>query len=78
MVVMNPPYKGNVKGYKYDLAIEFFKKVLVLEPDVIVYYCKTEFFLRDTIDIFYNSNYKIISHSFSTAKDTFKLKDWMI
>ena len=46
MVIMNPPYQRK-KGFKNDLAIEFFNKVLKLKPDVIVYYCKTEFFLRD-------------------------------
>ena len=77
MIVMNPPYT-HPKGYEYDLAIEFFIKVLNLHPDVIVYYCKTEFFLRDTVSVFVNSEYHIVSHIFSNAKDTFLLSDWPI
>ncbi len=76
MIIMNPPYKG--MGNKKDKAIEFFNKVIKLEPDVIVYYCKTEFFLRDTISYFLKSNYKIKSHIFSNAKTTFKLSSWMV
>ena len=77
MIVMNPPYQRK-KGFKYDLAIEFFIKVLALHPDVIVYYCKTEFFLRDTMSVFVNSGYKCVSHVFSSAKETFLLSDWSI
>ena len=77
MIVMNPPYQRK-KGFKYDLAIEFFIKVLTLHPDVIVYYCKTEFFLRDTMSVFVNSGYKCVSHVFSSAKETFLLSDWSI
>lgn len=77
MIVMNPPYQRK-KGFKYDLAIEFFIKVLDLHPDVIVYYCKTEFFLRDTVSVFANSGYKCVSHVFSSAKETFLLSDWSI
>ncbi len=77
MIVMNPPYTRK-KGFGYDLAIEFFIKVLALHPDVIVYYCKTEFFLRETISVFVNSNYKIVSHLFSNAKDTFLLSEWSV
>ncbi len=77
MVVMNPPYK-HPKGYRYDLAIEFFIKVLNLHPDVIVYYCKTEFFLRDTVSVYVDSKYRIVSHVFSSAKETFQLSDWPI
>ncbi len=77
MIVMNPPYQRK-KGFKYDIAIEFFIKVLELHPDVIVYYCKTEFFLRDTISVFANSGYHIVSHVFSSAKETFLLSDWSI
>ena len=76
MVVMNPPYKG--KGKKSDMAIDFFNKVQKLEPNVIVYYCKTEFFLRDTVRNFIESNYKIKTHIFSSAKTTFQLSDWML
>lgn len=77
MLVMNPPYQRR-KGFKYDIAIEFFIKVLKLHPDVIVYYCKTEFFLRDTISVFADSGYNIVSHVFSNAKDTFFLSEWPI
>lgn len=77
MIVMNPPYQRK-KGFKYDLAIEFFIKVLALHPDVIVYYCKTEFFLRDTISVFVNSGYRIVSHVFSNAKETFMISEWPI
>ena len=77
MIVMNPPYQRK-KGMKYDMAIEFFIKVLELHPDVIVYYCKTEFFMRDTISVYVDSGYHIVSHVFSNAKDTFLLSDWPI
>ena len=77
MIVMNPPYQRR-KGFKYDIAIEFFIKALDLHPDVIVYYCKTEFFLRDTISVFVNSGYHIVSHVFSNAKETFRLSEWPI
>ena len=77
MIVMNPPYQRR-KGFKYDLAIEFFIKVSKLQPDVIVYYCKTEFFLRDTISVYANSGYNIVSHVFSNAKETFRLSEWPI
>lgn len=77
MIVMNPPYQRR-KGFKYDIAIEFFIKVLALHPDVIVYYCKTEFFLRDTVSVFASSGYSIVSHVFSNAKETFLLSDWPI
>ena len=74
---MNPPYQRR-KGFKYDLALEFFNKVIELHPDVIVYYCKTEFFLRDTVSVFADSGYRIISHVFSNAKETFLLSEWAI
>ena len=77
MIVMNPPYKRR-KGLKYDMAILFFIKALELRPDTIVYYCKTEFFLRNTISVFANSGYNIISHVFSNAKETFKISEWPI
>lgn len=78
MVIMNPPYTTQ-KGFKYDLAIEFFRKVLNLNPDVIVYYCKTEFFMRPkTFSIFVNSQYNLVSHAFSNAKKTFLLSDWPV
>lgn len=78
MIVMNPPYQRK-KGLKYDMAIEFFIKVLNLHPDVIVYYCKTEFFMRSNVaSVFKNSGYHIVSHVFSNAKDTFKISEWPI
>lgn len=78
MVVMNPPYQRK-KGFENDLAIEFFRKVLKLEPDVIVYYCKTEFFLRrQTLAPFLESGYKVVSHIFSNAKTTFRLSEWPV
>lgn len=77
MIVMNPPYQRR-KGFKYDIAIEFFIKVLALHPDVIVYYCKTEFFLRNTISVYAKSGYHIVSHVFSNAKETFLLSEWPI
>ena len=42
MVIMNPPYQKNKKGLKNNLAIEFFNKVLVLQPQVIVFYYETK------------------------------------
>lgn len=78
MIVMNPPYQ-RIAGFKNDLAIEFFLKVCKLEPDVIVYYCKTEFFLRpNTVCNYVNSGYKIVSHIFSNAKETFQLSEWAL
>ena len=77
MVVMNPPYVRR-KGFENDMAIEFFNKALKLAPDVIVYYCKTEFFLRDTIKHFVRPGYKVVSHIFSNAQKTFKLSEWPI
>lgn len=77
MVVMNPPYTRQ-KGFKNDLAIEFFNKVLALRPDVIVYYCKTEFFLRPSVSNFAASGYRIVSHVFSNAKETFRLSEWAV
>ena len=77
MIVMNPPYQRK-KGFKYDIAIEFFRKVLNLHPDVIVYYCKTEFFMRETVSVFVDSFYRVVSHIFSNAKDTFLLSDWPV
>ena len=77
MIVMNPPYQ-NKKGHKYNLAIEFFNKVLSLKPEVIVFYYMTESFLREEIDQYINSGYKIRSHIFSNAKTTFNLSEWSI
>lgn len=76
MIVMNPPYNG--RGRSLDLCIEFFNKVVELDPDTIVLYCKTEFFLRDTRKYFENAHYKLVSHVFSNAKTTFKLSEWSV
>lgn len=79
MVVMNPPFVRPSKGFKYDRCIEFFRKVAMLKPDVIVIYCKTEFFFRkETCEVFVKSGYKIREHVFSNAKTTFKLSSWPI
>ncbi len=77
MVVMNPPYTRR-SGHKDDLALEFFDKVLQLQPDVIVYYCKTEFFLRPTVSHFAQSGYRVVAHIFSNARETFKLSEWPV
>lgn len=77
MIVMNPPYQ-NKKGMKNNTAIEFFNKVLKLKPDVIVFYYMTESFLRDEIENYIDSGYKIVSHIFSNAKKTFQLSQWPI
>ena len=36
MVVMNPPFIRPCDGFRYDRCIEFFRKVTMLNPDVIV------------------------------------------
>lgn len=77
MVIMNPPYQKK-KGVKNNLAIEFFNKVLVLQPQVIVFYYETKSFLSNEINNYQNSNYKVVSHIFSSAEKTFKLSDWPI
>lgn len=74
MVIMNPPYH-NTAGFKNDIAIEFFNKVLKTSPDVIVYYCKTEFLLRDDIKSFIDSGYSIVKHIMTNGKTTFKISD---
>jgi hypothetical protein len=79
MIVMNPPFIKPSEGFKYDRCIEFFRKVILLQPDVIVYYCKTEFFFRqETCKVFVDSGYKIREHVISNAKTTFKLSAWPI
>ena len=79
MIVMNPPFVRPSEGFRYDRCIEFFRKVLLLNPDVIVYYCKTEFFFREeTCRVFADSGYKIREHVMSDAKKTFKLSGWPI
>lgn len=77
MVVMNPPYQRKA-GFKNDLAVEFFNKVLRLKPDVVVFYYMTDSFFREEIKNYVNSGYKIVSHIFSSAKTTFRLSDWPI
>lgn len=77
MIVMNPPYQRK-KEFKNNLAIEFFNKVVKLQPQVIVFYYMTESFLRSEIENYINSGYKIVSHIFSSAKETFYLSDWPI
>ena len=77
MVIMNPPYQKK-KGYKQNLAIEFFNKILKLQPDVIVFYYMTSSFHRDEIEQYINSGYYIVSHVFSNAKTTFQLSEWSI
>ena len=79
MVIMNPPYIRPSEGFRYDRCIEFFRKVTILKPDVIVYYCKTEFFFRqETCKIFADSGYKIREHVMSNAKTTFQLSAWPV
>lgn len=77
MVIMNPPYKKK-RGVKYNLAIEFFNKVVTLEPDVIVFYYSMESFFKPERLNYINSGYKIVSHIFSNAKTTFQLSEWPI
>jgi len=77
MVIMNPPYTRQ-KGFQYNLAIEFFNKVVELQPQVIVFYYMTESLLRSEIEQYKKSNYKIVSHIFSNAKTTFQLSEWPI
>ena len=77
MVIMNPPYQ-NKAGFKNNLAIEFFNKVLQLNPEVIVFYYTMESFFRDERTHYINSGYKIASHIFSNAKTTFKLSEWPV
>lgn len=77
MIVMNPPYQ-NVKGKKNNLAIEFFNKVLKLNPQVLVFYYTMESFFRDEFENYKRSGYKIVSHIFSNAKTTFLLSEWPI
>ncbi|MBR1527204.1 MAG: hypothetical protein IJ640_11210 [Prevotella sp.] len=77
MVIMNPPYQKK-KGHKQNLAIEFFNKIIKLQPDVIVFYYMTSSFHRDEIEQYINSGYYIVSHVFSNAKTTFQLSEWSI
>lgn len=75
MIIMNPPYK---KQGNTNKAILFFNKALKLKPQVIVFYYMTESFLRDEIEHYKKSGYKIVSHIFSNAKTTFLIKEWPI
>lgn len=77
LAILNPPYKKQ-KGFKNNLAIEFFNKVVQLEPQAIVFYYMTESFFRSEIEHYINSHYKIVSHIFSNAKTTFQLSEWPI
>ena len=77
MIVMNPPYQRR-KEYANNLAIEFFNKCLELKPEVIVFYYETKSFLCNEIEFYINSGYKIVSHIFSNAKETFLLSEWPI
>ena len=77
MIIMNPPYQ-NKKGFKNNLAIEFFNKCLQLSPDAMVFYYMTESFLRDEVSNYVNSGYNIVSHVFSNASTTFQLSEWPI
>ena len=76
MVIMNPPYQRQ-KGRNENKAISFFNKVLRLEPEVIVFYYKTEQMFSEALEAYQKSGLKIYSHIFSTAK-TFNLSDWSI
>ncbi|MBQ7257371.1 MAG: hypothetical protein IJS60_06720 [Abditibacteriota bacterium] len=77
IIIMNPPYQ-NLKGHKDNLAIEFFNKCVRLQPQTIVFYYMTESFLRDEVDNYIKSKYKIVSHVFSNAQETFLLSNWPI
>lgn len=77
MIIINPPYKRKA-GFKNNLAIEFFNKIIKLSPQVIVFYYKTTSFLRDEIKNYINSKYKIVSHIMSDAKKTFLVSEWPI
>ena len=77
MVIMNPPYQLR-KGHKDNMAIEFFKKVMKLQPQVLVFYYATQSFLRDEIENYINSGYYIQSHIISNARTTFHLSEWPI
>ncbi len=77
MVVMNPPYQRK-KGHSNNLAIEFFNKVLLLKPQVIVFYYATKSFFGNEIQSYIKSGYGIVSHVFSNAQETFRLSEWPI
>lgn len=79
MIIMNPPYQNytNYQGKRENKAISFFNKVVKLQPEVIVFYYKTEQMFSEALEAYQKSGLKIYSHIFSTAK-TFKLKDWSI
>lgn len=75
MIIMNPPYQR--RGGE-NTAISFYNKVCKLKPETIVFYYQTESFLRDEIEQYINSKYKIVSHIMSNAKTTFLLSEWPI
>ncbi len=77
MIIINPPYQRK-KGVANNLAIEFFNKILKLNPQAIVFYYQTESFLRDEIEHYINSKYKIVSHIMSNASTTFMLSEWPV
>jgi len=77
MAIINPPYQQK-KGFKNNLAIEFFNKILKLNPAVVVFYYHTESFFRDEIEHYIKSKYKIVSHCMSNASTTFLLSEWPI
>jgi hypothetical protein len=77
MVIVNPPYQRK-KGFKNNLAIEFFNKITKLKPQVIVFYYHTESFFQTEIEHYIKSKYKIVSHVMSNASTTFLLKEWGI
>ncbi len=79
MVIMNPPYQNytNYQGKRENKAISFFNKVCKLEPEVIVFYYKTEQMFGEALEAYQKSGLKMYSHIFSTAK-TFNLSDWSI
>jgi len=77
MIIMNPPYQRR-KESRNNMAIDFFLKCLKIKPSVIVFYYETKSFMCGEIEHYINSGYKIVSHNFSNAKDTFLLSEWPI
>lgn len=79
MIIMNPPYQNytNYQGKRENKAISFFNKVVKLQPEVIVFYYKTEQMFSEALEAYQKSGLKIYSHIFSTAQ-TFNLSDWSI
>lgn len=79
MVIMNPPYQDytNYQGKSENKAISFFNKVCKLEPEVLVFYYKTEQMFSEALEPYQKSGLKVYSHIFSTA-ETFKISNWSI